>query len=300
MGRRILLMGLPAAVFAPLSVRAQTAGRVYRLGFLSPIPGPPLSDALIAALNDRGWGSRNLAIEFRYTQGDPERAESLARELVKERVDAIVTVVTTTAMAARRATNVVPIVMYISGYPVEGGLADSLARPGGNVTGMTAYAGGGVLFGKFIQLLRELQPSLRELGVFWGNAPPVYRQEQVAPATDELRQAANALNVKVHFWQTGTESDVDAALSAAAAAPLDALFVTAGVIHQFPEIADRIARFTHERRLRSRVLEGTRPGDLPIEQPTKYEFVVNLKNAKAIVLNVPPALLLRADRVIQE
>jgi putative ABC transport system substrate-binding protein len=291
-----------------------------------------LSDALIAALGDRGWGSRNLVVDIRHTQGNPERAESLARELVKERADVIVTVVTATAMAARRATNVLPIVMYISGYPVEGGLADSLARPGGNVTGMTLYAGGGVLFGKFVQLLRELRPSLRELGVFWGYAPPSYRLAQVAPATAELRQAARALNINVHFWQTGTDSDVSAALSAAASAPLDAMFVTAGVINGLPETANRIVRFIQERRLPTltdfpasiffaggavlsysaelkelasrtahfvaRILEGARPGDLPIEQPTKYELIVNLKAAQAIGLDVPPALLLRADRTI--
>ena len=160
------------ALFVPLSARAQTAGRVFRLGFLAPGPIPQLSDALIAALRDRGWGSRNLVVDLRYTQGNPEHAERLAKELVNERVDVIVTVVTATAMAARRATNVLPIVMYVSGYPVEGGLAASLAQPGGNVTGMTVYAGGGVLFGKFLELLRELRPSLRELGVFWGSPHP--------------------------------------------------------------------------------------------------------------------------------
>ena len=332
MDRRTLLRALPLAACVPLSGRAQTTGRVYRLGFLAPGPALPLSDALIAALSDRGWGSRNLVVDFRHTQGDPERAESLARELAKERADVIVTVVTATAIAARRATNVVPIVMYISGYPVEGGLADSLAKPGGNVTGMTLYAGGGALFGKFVQLRRELRPSLRELGVFWGYAPPSYKPEQVAPATEELRQAARALNINVHFWQTGTASALGDALSAASSAPLDAMFVTAGVIHQLPETANRIARFVQERRLPTltdfpagvffaggavlsysaelkelalrtahfvaRILEGARPGDLPIEQPTKYELVVNLKAAKTIGLDVPPALLLRADRTI--
>ena len=156
----------------------------------------------------------------------------------------------------------------------------------------------------------------------------------MAPAIDELRLAAKAFNVKVHFWQTGTDSDLGAALSAAATVPLDGLFVTGGLIHNLRETADRIARFTHERRLPTvtdspgnfflaggailaysaelkelasrtayfvdRIFQGARPGDLPIEQPTKYELTVNLKTANTIGLNVPSALLLRADRVIKE
>jgi putative ABC transport system substrate-binding protein len=332
MDRRTLLGALPIAICAPLSARAQTTGRVYRLGVLAPGAAPQLSNAFIAAMADRGYRSPNLVVDIRYTQGNPDLAESLARELVAQRADVIVTAVTATAMAARRATKVVPIVMYISGYPVEGGLAQSLARPGGNVTGMTLYAGGGELFGKFVQLLRELRPSMRELGVFWGYAPPSYSEAQVAPATEELRQAARALNVKVHFWQTGNDSDLGAALSAAASAPLDALFVTAGVIHELQGTAARIARFIHQQRLPTltdfpgsvfsaggavlsysaelkelasrtahfvaRILEGARPDDLPIEQPTKYELIVNLKAAKTVGLDVPPALLARADRTI--
>jgi putative ABC transport system substrate-binding protein len=334
MKRRTLLIRLPAALFVPFGAQAQTAGKVSRLGYLAPGPAPQLSDALIAALRDRGWDSRNLAVDLRYTQGDPEHAERLAKEFVKERVDVIVTVVTATAMAARRATSVVPIVMYVSGYPVEGGLAASLAQPGGNVTGMTVYAGGGGLFGKFLELLRELRPSLRELGVFWGYAPPSYRLEQVTPAIDELGRAARAFDLKVHFWQTGTDRDLAAALSAAALVPLDGLFVTGGVIHNLQGPASRIARFALERRLPTvtdspgnfflaggavlaysaelkelasrtayfvdRILRGARPGDLPIEQPTKYELTVNAKAAKTIGLDIPSALLLRADRVINE
>ena len=334
MQRRAFLAGMAAVITGPLAASAQQAGKVYRIGYLAPGPAPHLTDLLLAALHERGWiTGRNLVVEMRYTQGDPTRAEALARELVQDRVDVLVTNVTGTAMAARRATGVVPIVMFLSGYPVEGGLAKSLAQPGGNVTGMTIYAGGGALFGKFVELLRELLPSLRELGVLWGYAPPSYREEQVTPATEELRRAAKALNVNVRFWQTGTERDLQAALAAAAISPLDALFVTGGIIHGEPDIAARIAGFALQRRLPTltdfagrffaaggavvaysadakelasrtahfvdRILKGARPGNLPIEQPTKYQLIVNLKLARELRLIIPPSLLARADQVIE-
>jgi len=239
--RRFLLTSLAGALAAPLAptnTRAQVSKSVYRIAILSPGPAPHLTEPLIVGLRERGWiVGRNVLIETRYTQGDPQRAEALTTELVQQRVDVIVTSPTATAIAARRVTSDIPIVMQVSGYPVEGGLAKSLGRPEGNVTGMTVYAGGGALFGKFVELLRELVPSSRQLGVFWGYAPPSYREEQVAPATDELRRAARALNVNVRFWQTGRESDLASALAAAAGGPLDALFVTGGVIHGLPEIA---------------------------------------------------------------
>jgi putative ABC transport system substrate-binding protein len=289
---------------------------------------------MIEALRERGWMvDRDLIVEVQQTHGDPQRAEALARELVLKRVDVIVTILTGTAIAARRATSVTPIVMLASGFPIEGGLAKSLAHPGGNVTGIAVYAGGGALFGKFVELLRELVPSLRELGVLWGYAPPSYRPEQLAPATEELHRAAKALNVNVRFWQTGTESDLESALAAAGSAPLDALLVTAGVIHNLPDIAPRIIRFVQQRRLPAltdspgplftaggavlaystsakelatrgadfvdRILKGARPGDLPIEQPTRYYLTVNLKAAKALSLTIPQPLLLRADQVVE-
>ena len=133
--RRAFLGTGTALLLGPLAAAAQPAARVYRVGYLSPGPVPHITDPLMAALSERGWSvGHNLLVESRFTGGDPQRAETLAGELVQERVDVIVTNVTATAMAARRATSVIPIVMATSGFPVEGGLAKSLARPRGNVT----------------------------------------------------------------------------------------------------------------------------------------------------------------------
>jgi putative tryptophan/tyrosine transport system substrate-binding protein len=124
--RRFLVTSLTGALAGALAAEAQPGGRVYRVGFLAPTSAPPFTDGLIAELRERGWiVGRNVLLEIRYTQGDPQRAEALATELVQQRVDVIVTNVTATAMAARRVTSIIPIVMYVSGYPVEGGLAKS-------------------------------------------------------------------------------------------------------------------------------------------------------------------------------
>jgi len=327
--RRTLLAGLCAASLLPSTVRAQTAATVHRIGLLAPGHAPYL-DMVISSLGERGWhAGQNLLIETRFTQGDSQRAEAFTREFAALEVRLILTNFTATAIAAHRVTKTIPIVMMSSGFPVEGGLARSLARPGGNVTGVTIYAGGGVLFGKFVQLLHELVPSMRELGVLWGYAPPSYTDAQVAPATEELRRAASALGLKMRFWKTGRGSDLDAALAAAAEAPPDALFVTSGVIHGLPDPASRIAELVVRRRLPvltdgtnplfhragvlaytsnqgeraarvayyvDRVLRGTRPGELPIEQPTEYELSVNLKVAGSIGLTIPQSILARADR----
>jgi putative ABC transport system substrate-binding protein len=303
------------------------------MGILMPAHNPALIDATLAALAKLGWvAGRNLAVETRLTEGVPERAEALTRELVAAGVDVIVTNVTATAIAARRATGTVPIVMQTSGFPVEGGLAKSLARPGGNVTGLAVYAGGGVLFGKFVELLRELVPTLRELGVLWGYAPPAYTPAQVEPGTRELLAAAKALGINTRIWQTGRDVDLAAALAAAHRGPLDALFVTTGVIHLLPEFSRQITDFVMRRRIPTltdgpsslfsacgvlaysadgseiaaraasfvdRILRGANPGELPIEQPTKYVLAANLKVAKSIGLEIPRLILQRADRVIE-
>jgi putative tryptophan/tyrosine transport system substrate-binding protein len=169
--RRRFLLSASALLAAPFSADAQQARKVYRLGFLTQVEAHWLTDPFDAALRERGWiVGQNIFIERRAPGADTQRAVAMAQELVAQRVDVIVVAGTHMALAARRATINVPIVMLLSGYPVEAGLAASLARPGGNVTGLSTY-GGEALFGKFMSLLRELLPSLRELAVIWDYVP---------------------------------------------------------------------------------------------------------------------------------
>jgi putative tryptophan/tyrosine transport system substrate-binding protein len=332
-GRRRALAFLGGAAAAPCLRRAAAQSGLRRIGILTPTPNPGLTDPLISALRERGWASgSNLIIETRFWKGDPQLCEALTRELVGLGVEVIVTNVTATAIAARRVTSKVPIVMQTSGFPVEGGLAESLARPGGNVTGVTVYAGGGAIFGKFVELLRELVPTLQELGVLWGYAPPAYTQAQVAPATDSLRSAARSLGINVRSWQTGREQDLVKALAEAASGRLDAMFATAGILHGTPLHAGRIAALLSKRRVPcltdfrggllsaaavaaysptidevatraatyvDRILRGASPAELPIVQPTKYELTLNLRVARAMGVSIPQSLLLRADSVIE-
>src|SRR5713226_6706921 len=224
MRRRTALASLCAAALLPSGALAQQPGKVYRVGFLGQRPLPWLVEPLAGALHERGWRvGRNLLLDVRVTGGDIKRADDMAKELVDQRVDAIVVAGTHMALSARRATATVPIVMYLSGYPVEAGLVASFARPGGNVTGLSTY-GGDALYGKFMSLLRELLPSLRELAVFWDYAPPAFPGRESELSLGELRKAAGALNVGVRVWTNKTDSDLSNALSALAQAPTQALF----------------------------------------------------------------------------
>src|SRR6185436_16529749 len=181
-----------SAMLVPKPAMAQSTKKV-RLGLLEVIPLPPLTNPFFEALRVRGWVvGRNLDVETRATGSDPSRALALARELVEQGVDVLVTVTTANARAAKQASRSVPIVMLASGYPVESGLVASLARPGGNVTGLASYAGTGV-WGKYVAFLAELVPSLREMGVLFGYAPPAYAQAEADLVIDEMRRAAELL-----------------------------------------------------------------------------------------------------------
>jgi putative ABC transport system substrate-binding protein len=317
-------------VLAPLAAEAQMPSRVYRIGVLSYIDVPIYMSPFVEGLRAHGWvEGRDFTLERRFVATYRGGADAAARDLVAKKVDVIVTLVTGNAMAAMRATTEIPIVMIVSGYPVEVGLAKSYARPGGNVTGNTAYAGT-ALFGKHVEILKTLLPRMRRLAVLWGYLPPFVHAGEGELALGELKRAAQDLAVTVRVWETRRTEDVDSALKALATESSDALYISGGSVHT--QEGARIGKFAQARRMPTitdtravfetggalvtysadpaalarqaarfvdRILRGAHPSDLPIEQPTKFELVINLKTAKALRLKIPQSLLLRADQVIE-
>jgi putative ABC transport system substrate-binding protein len=315
-----------------LAAPASFAQKVYRVGFLVQKAGTWLVDPFTASLRQHGWVvGRNVQLDVRLS-GSPADIEALARELVAARVDVIVVVGTHMAAAAKRATTRTPIVMYLSGWPVEGGLVESYARPGGNITGLSTYGGSDKLFAKFLALLKELVPSLREMAVLWDYVAPMFLEKEVEQGIGELKRAADASGVRSHDLPIHKQADFDQALSFVASAPVQAIFATSGPFNSQPPNRERLGEVAVRRRLPimsdiagstfqsvgtmaysvswdeaaqrcasfvDRVLRGANPAGLPIEQPKNFQLVLHVGRAKAIGLTIPPAMLARADRVIQ-
>ena len=275
----------------------------------------------VGALRELGWvEGRDFTLEYRFTGDAPGGALTAARELVTQKVDVIVTLATGNAVAAMHASGEIRIVMMASGYPVE--LVKSYARPGGNVTGNTIYAGT-ELFGKHVEILKTLLPGMRQLAVLWGWVPPFVYPGEGGLALEELKRAANTVNVGLRVWKTDRVEVVEAALAAMASEHADALYVSGSPVHR--RTAAKIVEFARKRRLPTmtdspavftysanpatlgrqaaafvdRILRGARPADLPIERPSTLDLAINLKTAKALGLRIPPSLLQRADQVIE-
>jgi len=325
--RRFLLTSLVGALAMPQVADAQQPGKVWRVGILSPggVPDPSVAttpNLLPRNLRELGYvEGGNLIVERRFADGKIERLPGLARELVQLKVDVIVAAGDETIPAARDATATVPIVMVVGSDPVARGLVASFSRPGGNITGVTVVAET-VLAAKRLELIREAVPGAARIAVLGAGGPVSSIQVQ------EAQKAASAQRVKLVVVEApGT--DYDRAFASIVAERADALFVLMSptLTRDRKQIIDRAAKYRlpaiyqwreHvevgglmsyggslidiSRRVAAyvdKIFKGARPGDLPIEQPTKYELVINLKTAKALGLTIPPSLLARADQVIE-
>ena len=322
--RTFLAMVSGSLLAAPLAAEAQPAGKVWRIGWLgiSP-PSALLSQAFLQGLRDHGFvEGQNVIIERRYSEGREDRHTAFVAEFIQMKVDLIVAASSAAAHAAKQGTNTIPIVMLAVASPERQGLVVSLARPGGNVTG-TSTQFGGELSGKMFQLLKETVPKLSKVAILWNPDNPgsavAFREGEVP--------AAKALGVALVSLEVRGPGDVDHALTTIASAQPDALWVhivgfpfrarllefaatnrlptvaqgatwpqSGGLLSYGPDGADMFRRGAA---LAAKILKGAKPADLPVEQPTKFELVINLKTAKALGLTIPPSLLLRADQVIE-
>jgi putative ABC transport system substrate-binding protein len=333
MDRRAFVAGTFALLAAPRAAGAQTPPNVPRVGYLSPgSASDPRRAALFGAfqqgLRDLGYlEGKNIIIETRFegtrfAEGPYDRLSSLAVELVNLKVDVILAYSTPAAQAAQKATRAIPIVMTPIIDPVATGLVAHLGRPGGNVTGLSLMAP--ELLGKQMQLLKEMVPKVSRLAILWNPANPA-NEPQVRAA----EVAAQVLGVRLQSVEARHSNDLDSAFVAMTREQAGAVIVAVDVV--FIDNRSRIARLAEKTRLPAvhglregaeagglmsygasplelnrraalfidKVLKGAKPADLPVEQPTKFELVINLKTAKALGLTIPPSVLARADEVIE-
>jgi putative ABC transport system substrate-binding protein len=325
MRRREFIAVLGGAAAWPLAARAQEVGKIPRIGYLSPRTGLSRpDDNFLQALRGLGYiEGKNIFIEYRFAGGEFQRLRGLAADLVQLNVDVIVTVVTQASLAAKEATETIPVVMLGVSDPVASGLVTSLAHPGGNITGTSSETA--EVSGKSLESLKEIVPELLRVAVLWNPANAIFQ----AQSLKEAERAAGALGLELREFGARNSDELDRAFAGISNARVGALMVlgdptlnvhkariidfaathhiaaiygtvehteAGGLVSYGPDYA---AQFGRGAFYVDKILKGVKPADLPVEQPTKFELVINLATAKALGLTIPQSLLLRADRVIR-
>ena len=328
MDRRVFIGTLAGGLLAaPLAAEAQDGGRVWRIGYLdqgSAAGSRSYVDGLRQGLRDLGWvEGRNIAIEARFAEGKTDQLASLAADLVRLKMDLIVTSTTPAALAAKHATKTIPIVIGFAADPVGTGIVASLAHPGGNITGWTHS--GRELRVKYLELLKDVVPSATRFGVLWNPANQVHQ-----PSLQNIEGAARQLKVDLYLAGAQEPKELERAVSGLMERRIQALVVfpdgmfqsqTSQIValaarnrlpavyglREFVEAGGLMAYGANLAKMHrqlsaslvDKILRGAQPANLPVAQPTEFDLLINLKTAKALGLTIPPSLLQRADQVIE-